>query len=162
MNSKPTVTTILCLLFLLFLLGTASLSTVYSAAPQEKPGNMNFHFTVAETDKTLQGRPAMISLIRDGQMVEQQETPLPNGRTIFSLPTGVYDVRVEAEGMVTEVKRGVHLFPDTLDLFFVVHAGKGVHIVEYATGALSREEVAARLAKLEAEVAQLQKSLPPK
>jgi len=42
-------------------------------------------------------------------------------------------------------------------LMFVMRSGKGAHMVEYATGGLSREEVAARLAKLESAVAQLQK-----
>ncbi|MGH7540563.1 MAG: hypothetical protein ACRELC_06165 [Gemmatimonadota bacterium] len=32
---------------------------------------------------------------------------------------------------------------------FLIRAGEGVHVVEYATGGLAREEVAARLGRLE-------------
>jgi hypothetical protein len=38
-----------------------------------------------------------------------------------------------------------------------MRAGTGVRTVEYAIGGLSREEIAARLAKLEAAMAELQK-----
>ena len=41
-------------------------------------------------------------------------------------------------------------------LIAVVRPGQGAHVVEYATGGLAREEVAARIAKLEAAVANLQ------
>jgi hypothetical protein len=37
-------------------------------------------------------------------------------------------------------------------------AGKGAHVVEYAIGGLPREEVAARLARLEAAVDKLEKA----
>ena len=38
-----------------------------------------------------------------------------------------------------------------------MRAGQGVKIVEYATGGLSREEMAARLQRLEAAIAELMK-----
>jgi hypothetical protein len=78
-----------------------------------------------------------------------------------SIRPGVYDVRVEGEGLVTEVKRGVHAFAgQKTEVTFQVRSGQGVRIVEYATGALPREEIAARLAKLEAQVAELSKPRP--
>ena len=90
----------------------------------------------------------MISVIRAGQVTEQQETGLPADKRTNQILPGVYDIRAEGDGMITEEKRGVHVFANReLDLIFVMHAGKGVHIVEYATGGLSREEVAARLEK---------------
>lgn len=160
MKTKPKLATVLPALSLL---AAAIFLTARPAAPQPGRGSVNNHFSLSEADKALHGRPVMISAVRDGQVVEQQETQFPNDKRLTPLPPGVYDIRAEGDGMVTEVKRGVHLFPDReIDLIFAVHAGKGVHIVEYATGGLSREEVAARLAKLEAAVTQLQKSLPPK
>jgi hypothetical protein len=102
----------------------------------------------------------MVSAIRDGRIVEQQELPLTTGRDLQgdSIPPGVYDVRVEGQGLVTEVKRGIHVFAgQKTELTFDLRAGQGVRIVEYATGGLSREEVASRLAKLEAQVAELSK-----
>lgn len=104
----------------------------------------------------------MASAIRNGSIVRQYEVVLQPGiarLTLDDLAEGTYDVRIEGDGMVTEEKHGVHIFAGKDgSLSFVMRSGKGVHIVEYATGGLSREEVAARLAKLESAVAQLQKA----
>ena len=158
MKAKPRLAVVLSLVFVL---AAATLLAARPAVLPQEFGSVNNHFF--GSDKTLQGRPVMISVIRAGQVVEQQETGLPTDRRINQVPPGVYDVRAEGDGMVTEDKRSVHVFGNReLDLIFVMHAGKGVHIVEYAIGGLSREEVAARLEKLETAVAQLQKALPPK
>lgn len=86
---------------------------------------------------------------------------LDNTQGLYELPPGLYDVRAEGQGAVTEVKRGVHVFAgQDLNVNFVMHAGTGLRTVEYATGGLSREEVAARLAKLEAAVAKY-RAAPP-
>ncbi len=159
MKAKPRVFTIFALLPGL---AAAALLTARAATPEEA-GEMYCRFSVSEANKVLQGRPVMVSAIRDGQVVAQQETQFNGDRQLAPLQPGLYDVRAEGDGMVTEVKRGVHVFPSRqLELYFEMHPGKGAHIVEYATGGLSREEVAARLAKLEAAVTQLQKSIPPK
>jgi hypothetical protein len=97
---------------------------------------------------------AMISILNGGEVVRQQEILLENGGGIWccirSLPVGVYDIRLEAEGLVTEAKRGIRVLDkQAADITFLVHPGKGVHIVEYATGGLAREEVATRLNRLE-------------
>ncbi len=120
---------------------------------------------VKVADNVLVDTPVMVSAIRDGEVVGQDEELLvraPNAVSVKAgeLPPGLYDVRIEGAGFVTEVKRGVHLFADrNAQLTAVVRPGEGVHIVEYATGGLAREEVAARLAKLEADVAQLQQAV---
>jgi hypothetical protein len=159
MKAKPRVFTIFALLSGL---AAAALLTARAATP-EQPGEMYCRFSVSEANRVLQGRPVMVSAIRDGQVVEQQETQFNGDRSLSTLQPGLYDARAEGDGMVTEVKRGVHVFPGRrIDLFFEMRPGKGAHVVEYATGGLSREEVAARLAKLEAAVTQLQKSIPPK
>jgi hypothetical protein len=113
------------------------------------------------TTPSLQGRPVMISALRDGKIVGQHEERSGNGSALRggNLTEGLYDVRVEGEGVVTEEKHGVHVFGgQEVDLVFDLRPGKGVHIVEYATGPLSREEVATRLARLEAAVANLAKT----
>jgi hypothetical protein len=159
MKAKPKGFTIFALLSGL---AAAALLTARAATPEEA-GSMNCRFSSSEANKVLQGRPVMVSAIRDGQVVEQQETQFNGDRSLSPLQPGLYDVRAEGDGIVTEVKRGVHVFPGRqLELHFELHPGKGAHVVEYATGGLSREEVAARLAKLEAAVTQLQKSIPPK
>ena len=106
----------------------------------------------------LEEVPKLVSVIQDGVVVRQQETL--RGRGLDGLPPGLYDVRAEGAGMITEVKRGVHVFGgQNLELIFALQAGQGVHIVEYATGGLSREEIAARLARLDSAVAALQRAV---
>lgn len=60
-----------------------------------------------------------------------------------------------------EVKRGIRVFGrQKTELTFDVRPGRGVHIVEFAKGGLARQEVAARLVKLKAQVAELAKLEP--
>lgn len=105
-------------------------------------------------EKALVDRSYMVSVIRDGQVVKQTEG-FPKWNT---LPVGLYDVRCEGEGMQTIVKRGIHVTPDgDTRVRVAMRPGQGVRIIEYAVGGLAREEVAARLQRLEAAVAKLQK-----
>jgi hypothetical protein len=150
--------------FGLFLVGPvgANLCAPGYAFGQDRPGRLNVAVRVA--DKTLKGRPVMVSATGDGKIVTQYEVvlvePPADAHTILdSLPAGQYDVRVEGDGIVTEVKRGVQVFSGRDgSLIAVVRAGEGAHVVEYATGGLAREEIAARIAKLEAALADLQKA----
>jgi hypothetical protein len=129
---------------------------------EERPGRLNV--AVKVTDDSLKGRPVMVSAIGGGKVITQYEVLLVEAsgfahKILDSLPPGQYDVRVEGDGVVTEVKRGVQVFPGRDgSLIAVVRPGQGAHVVEYATGGLAREEVAARIAKLEAAVADLQKA----
>ena len=160
MRPKPTIATILAFVPLLAVL---ALFAVRAPAQNVQPGRIINRFPGNEGNRPLQGHPIMVSANRDGQVVAQQETQFNVDRSLDGLQPGLYDVRAEGDGAVTEEKRGVHVFADrSVDLYFDLRLGKGVHIVEYATGGLSREEVAARLGKLETAVTQLQKSIPPK
>jgi hypothetical protein len=124
------------------------------AASGAETGTVNVFF---EGASQLRDHPVMISAVRDGQVVGQQETALPSSRRLDPLEAGVYDIRVEGDGLVTQVKKGVHVFAGKeIELHFNLRQGQGVRVVEYATGGLSREEVAARLAKLETAVKDLQ------
>src|SRR5258708_8730113 len=140
------------MLRLLPLLLAGAASTLYA-----QPGRLNI---AAETsDPALKDHPAMISAIGHGSIVRQYEVVLQPGaqahKILDDLAEGTYDVRIEGDGMVTEEKHGVHVFAGKDgSLMFVMRSGKGAHIVEYASGGLPREEVAARLAKLESVVAQ--------
>jgi hypothetical protein len=123
---------------------------------------------ITPSDNSLKGRPIMVSAIRDGKVVDQGEVRIQESMasawvgataTFNSSLPGAYDVRIEGEGIITEVKRGVQVIRDRgTSVRFVARPGKGVHIVEYATGGLAREEIATRLEKLEADVIQLQKA----
>jgi hypothetical protein len=109
--------------------------------------------------QALIARPVMVSVIKDGAVVKQTELQL-NSRTTFLLPTGVYDVRLEGEGIQTLVKRAIHVNEGerTNIIGGPMQVGTGVKTIEYATGGLSQEDFATRLAKLEAAVADLQKA----
>ena len=109
--------------------------------------------------QALKEIPLMVSVIKDGDVVKQKETRI-NSNATFSLPAGLYDVRLEGDGMQTLVKRGIHIKEGerTEIIGGPMRVGTGVKIIEYAAGGLSREEIAARLAKLEAGLAELQKA----
>lgn len=109
--------------------------------------------------QALIAQPVMVSVIKDGAVVKQTELQL-NSRTTFLLPAGVYDVRLEGEGIQTLVKRGIHVNEGerTNIIGGPLRVGTGVKTIEYTTGGLSQEDFATRLAKLEAAVADLQKA----
>ncbi len=136
---------------------------VQPAAAQQQTGRLVMNVLAA--DNALQNRPVMVSAIVGGTIADQKEVLLdraPNtaGVVLQRVPAGTCDVRVEGDGIVTEVKRGVQIFAGRdAELKAVVRPGQGVHTVEYATGGLSREEVAARLAGLEATTAAIRKTV---
>jgi hypothetical protein len=102
----------------------------------------------------------MVSVIKDGAIAQQQETE-NNSNVHFALAPGSYDVRIEGDGAITLTKRGVLVTAGHVTSLVggPMRAGKGVKIVEYATGGLAREEVAARLARLDAAVDRLGKEV---
>jgi hypothetical protein len=127
------------------------------ASAQERTLSVRVN-VASESAKVLAERPVMVSVIKDGQLIKQSEIQL-NSSAYFALPGGIYDIRVEGEGMQTLVKRGI-LVKNGEEMWAIggpMRAGTGVKVIEYATTGLSREEIAARLAKLEAAVAALQK-----
>ena len=150
----------ICGLFLA-LAPMAHVRVSHSASAQQASGNLQVAAEPDRTDASSKGLKGvvMISVLRDGAMVKQQEVEVSGLPPNFTLPVGVYDVRVEGDSIVTVVKRGVHVTAkDSTKVIAPMRPGQGVRIVEYATGGLAREEVAARLAKLEAAVAQMQKA----
>jgi hypothetical protein len=117
-------------------------------------------------DASLKKRPVMDSVLGPAGIVRQEETHLGNSVTITLLPPGTYDVRIEGVGVVTLLKRGIQVSAhnNTAVVGGPIEAGKGVHVVEYSTAAMTREELAAtlltiteKLAKIEADLAKLQK-----
>jgi hypothetical protein len=110
--------------------------------------------------ESLGGKAVMVSVIRDGTIAHQSEVTVRSSES-FKLDPGVYDVRVEGDGIVTLVKRGITVTAgNTAEVIggpLVV--GEGAHIVEYATTGFTREELAERLTRLEAAMARVQKTL---
>lgn len=127
------------------------LAMVISRPSLAQNGWVEVRFTgsAAETQR----HAVMVSLLQDSGVVRQGETVVPTDRRFVDVAAGVYDVRVEGAGVVTQVKRGVHLVAgQTLDLQFVLRPGTGADVTRYAAAVLSREEIEARLRRLEAAV----------
>jgi hypothetical protein len=150
-------TAAVCLALILAALGAQG------ASAQQTTGRVIV--SVLVTDNALAKRPVMVSVISGGAIVEQEEIltdPAPNqsSAVLDRVPAGACDVRVEGDGMVTEVKKGVQVFAGRdASLRAVVRPGTGVHTVEYATSAVPREEVAARLGRLEASTTALREEI---
>ncbi len=131
-----------------------------------EPSTGRLFVVVKVSDNALAELPARASAITpEGRLVDYAEELLSRAPNVQSfmlepLPEGQYDVRVEGEGLVTEVKRGVPVFAGRDErVQVVVRPGEGLHVVEYAVACLSREEVAKRLAQLEAETSRLRAEL---
>jgi hypothetical protein len=74
----------------------------------------------------------MISVLKDGSVVKQKEVGVSDLPPSWSLPVGIYDVRVEGDGMVAVTKRGVHVTPnDGADVRVPMRAGQGVCECKY-------------------------------
>jgi hypothetical protein len=141
---------------LLVLIGHRSAESSNVQTQTERTG-IDVRTSVADQSyQLLKERPVMVSVIRDGAVLKQSEVRF-NSNARFMVPSGLYDVRIEGDGMQTLVKRGIHVTEGDMTQIVggPIAAGTGVKVVEYATGGLSREEIAARLAKLEAAVAEL-------
>ena len=135
-------------------------ATNITSAFAQRDTSLDVRTSVADASyQALKEIPVMVSVIQGGEVVKQKEVRF-NSNATFSLAAGLYDVRLEADGAQTMVKRGIHVNEGqrTDIIGGPMRAGTGVKIIEYATGGLSREEVAARLAKLEAGLAELQKA----
>jgi len=133
---------------LLLICATASPNSGLVLA-QRDTSSLDVRTSVEEASyQALKERPVMVS-------VEIQF----NSNVAFPVPAGLYDVRIEGDGMQTLVKRGIHVNEGerTNMIGGPMRVGTGVKIIEYAAGGLSREEIAARLAKLEAAIADLPK-----
>ena len=150
---------VVTVLAFVLLLAMATASSKPALAEREST-NLDVRTSVFDASyQALKEFTVMVSVINEGAVVKQREVHF-NSSASFALPAGVYDVRMEGDGMQTLVKRGIHV--NEGDITHVVggpmRAGTGVKTIEFATGGLSREEVAARLAKLETAVADLQKT----
>jgi hypothetical protein len=102
----------------------------------------------------LIGRPVMVSILRNGVVEHQSEVPLNGSAGSSNLPAGLYDVRIEGEGLQTLVKRGIHVVEGrgTNVIGGPIRTGEGIRIIEYAVGCLSREEMTARLEGLQTDI----------
>jgi len=157
---KPRIAIVVVALGLLLSILGDGLLKARSVIAQREAVTLDVRTSVLDASfQALKEIPLMVSVIKDGEVVKQKEARI-NSNATFSLPAGLYDVRLEGDGMQTLVKRGIHIKEGerTEIIGGPMRVGTGVKIIEYAAGGLSREEIAARLAKLEAGLAELQKA----
>jgi hypothetical protein len=138
-------------------LAVAAVSLPTGAQAQEV-GSIRIH--IKGLEGTQIGHPVMVSCIGDGTVFYQSETQIGYAASCYQggenqIPVGTYDIRAEGAGLVTEAKRGILVSAgNQTTLTFNMKPGEGLHIVEYSTGGLAREEVAVRLRDLEAKRAE--------
>lgn len=86
-----------------------------------------------DTSKSLRTRVVMVSVIKDGAVVKQKETGMSDVPVNFTLPVGVYDVRVEGDEVTTVIKRGVHVTSgDSTNLLPAMRSGQGICECKYS------------------------------
>ncbi len=118
--------------------------------------------THASPEAAIARRAIMISFLQAGRVLYESQQRLGEccGLSSGELPPGTYDVRIEGEGIVTEVRRGLLVISKRqTDVIIDLKAGKGLHTVDYATGGLSREELHARLNAIDSNLADIKKAI---
>jgi hypothetical protein len=105
-------------------------SRSFEVFAQQNTGNLQVDPQVDRSDsgsKEITTRVVMVSVMKDGAVVKQKETGMSDVPVNFTLPVGVYDVRVEGDGVSTVMKRGVNVTPnDSTNLLPAMRAGQGV------------------------------------
>jgi hypothetical protein len=141
-----------------FVGGLVAAATAIGQAQNSTAGTVEVRFSGSLAGTRTHS--VMVSVVQNNGVVQQGETVIPDDKRFTGITAGTYDVRAEGAGLVTQVKRGVHVTAgQTLDLEFVMKAGTGAEVTEFAAAVLSREEIETRLRKLEAETADLQRRL---
>ena len=140
------------------LVAGVALSLAGQGAAPKKPAKVVFRVVGSET--SIRGRSALVSLVLDGKVVKQTEEDVSGpGNTFDDVPAGAYEIRVEGAGLRTLVKRNLTAVSGEehrLQLDMV--PGPGTTVIQYAgAGSMTQDEIAARFAKAEAEIAALKK-----
>src|SRR5690349_17964658 len=94
--------------------------TAFSTAAMLRPGagiarahdapEGRISVSTSTTEAALRGRPVMLSAVQGSSVVNQTEARLSEHGTVAHLPAGLYDLRVEGDGLRTLVKRGIHVY----------------------------------------------------
>lgn len=108
-----------------------------SALAQKNTGNLQVDpqpdRADASSSKSLPTRVVMVSVLKDGAVVKQKETGMSDVPVNFTLPVGVYDVRVEGDEVTTALKRGVHVTEgDSTNVLPQMRSGQGVCECRYS------------------------------
>lgn len=121
---------------LLALITIAAVREPSTALAQQTTGNLQVDPQPDRADtssKTISTRVVMVSVLKDGAVVKQKEVGMSDVPLNFTLPVGVYDVRVEGDEVTTVIKRGVHVTPsDSTNLLPSMRSGQGVCECKYS------------------------------
>lgn len=124
------ITIIFACWLLLALIMIVSIREPSPALAQQTTGNLQVDPQPDRADtssKSLPTRVVMVSVLKDGAVVKQKETGMSDVPVNFTLPVGVYDVRVEGDEVTTSLKRGVHVTAgDSTNLLPQMRSGQGV------------------------------------
>jgi hypothetical protein len=124
-----------CGLLLLALITIAAFHVPFAALAQQTTGNLQVapQPDREDTSKSLRTRVVMVSVLKEGAVVKQKETGMSDVPVNFTLPVGVYDVRVEGDEVTTALKRGVHVTQgDSTNLLPQMRSGQGVCECKYS------------------------------
>ena len=124
-----------CGLLLLALIALAAAGDPFAALAQQTSGNLQVDPQPdrEDTSKSLRTRVVMVSVLKDSAVVKQKETGMSDVPVNFTLPVGVYDVRVEGDEVTTVIKRGVHVTAgDSTNVLPQMRSGQGVCECKYS------------------------------
>ena len=104
---------------------------------QKQTGTLQVDPQVDKADpnpsKSISTRVVMVSILKDGSVVKQKELGMSDVPANFTLPVGVYDVRVEGDEVVAVTKRGIHVTLDEVtNVLPAMRSGPGVCDCKYS------------------------------
>jgi hypothetical protein len=127
------MTIIAACLLLLALITMFAVREPSAAIVQEISGNLQVDPQPDSSEKSISTRIVMVSVLRDGRVVKQKEVGMSNLPLNFTLPVGVYDVRVEGDGLTTLLKKGIHVTAgDSTNVLPAMKSGPGVCECRYS------------------------------
>ena len=122
---------------ILFLSASVWFGTPLAVFAQKETGTLQVDPQVDKADPnrsdSLSTRVVMVSVLKDGAVVKQKETGMSDVPVNFTLPVGVYDVRVEGDQVTAVTKRGIHVtVGEATNLLPAMRSGPGVCDCKYS------------------------------
>lgn len=135
----------------MFFIAVLGLTFFQARASAEDPGDV--YVVLQPGNAAIAKGTYMITVLEAGKTVFQTETPPrfwpPENKYVsanahpYKIPPGVYDFRVEGEGVVTVTKRGIQVVSGSRNgryVYFDLQPGKGVKVIEYSAEGSPKEK----------------------
>ena len=114
----------------LFSIGAVAGGQLSPTFAQRGTGNLQVDPQPDSSDPAAAGitkRVVMVSVMKDQTVIKQKEVGMSDLPLNFTLPVGVYDVRIEGDGVATTWKRDVHVTADdSTNILPTIRSGAGV------------------------------------